>query len=179
MMKRKLLIGSIAGLFVLGGAMGAGAASKSADVNSAEKTANIISTKDAEEIAINEFGGKLKSIELEKDDGHFIYDIELLQKNGEDIDLDLNAVSGKIIKIDRHDDDNDDEYDRSNKIKNVTLTIDDAISTAIEDTPGKVVDAEYDEDGYYDIEMKIGQNEVEMKIDANSGKIIEKENDDD
>ncbi|GIN91012.1 hypothetical protein J22TS1_20630 [Siminovitchia terrae] len=99
-----------------------------------------------------------------------------MQVNNHDIDLEINAASGKIIKIDRYDD-HDDDYSRSNQSKEVTISLDDAISAATKDTPGKVKEAEFDDDGYYEIELVVGQNDVEMKIDANSGKIIEKETD--
>ncbi|GIN99261.1 hypothetical protein J6TS1_51310 [Siminovitchia terrae] len=99
-----------------------------------------------------------------------------MQVNNHDIDLEINAASGKIIKIDRYDD-HDDDYNRSNQSKEVTISLDDAISAATKDTPGKVKEAEFDDDGYYEIELVVGQNDVEMKIDANSGKIIEKETD--
>ncbi len=177
MMKRKLLVGSITGLLVLGGAIGAGAASNTQDVGSKGKPADLISTGKAEEIAIEEVGGKLKSIELEKEDGHFVYDIELMREDNQKIDLEINAGSGRIIKVDRkdgHDDDN-----RSSKNQEVTISLDDAISAATKDTPGKVKEAELDDDGYYEIELVVGLNDVEMKIDSNSGKIIEKETDTD
>lgn len=174
MMKRKLLTGSVAGIVVLGGAIGVGAAAKSDGVHGGKK-AEFISTEDAKEIAINEFGGKLKKIELEKEGGRFVYDIELVHENNDDIDLDINAVTGEILKVER-DDDDDYESDRPDTSENVSISLEKAINAALKDTPGKLKEAEYD-DGYYEIEIKTGQNEVEMKIDGDSGKIIEKETD--
>ncbi|WP_313432729.1 hypothetical protein [Siminovitchia terrae] len=57
---KKLLIGSITGLLVVGGAIGAGAASKNQDVSSKGEPTDLISTGEAEEIAIKESGGKVK-----------------------------------------------------------------------------------------------------------------------
>lgn len=188
MMKRKLMIGSIAGLVALSGALGVGAASKSnvqpGGTNNESKV-DIISTEEAKQIALDEFGGKLKSIELEKDDGMMIYDIELLSENKKDdidIDIDIHAVTGEIIKVDRDDDDDfnddfDDEYSDNNT--HVKISLEEAIDIARRDTAGEVKEAQLDDDGYYEIEIKQGRTEVEFKVDAEHGQIIEKEIDND
>ncbi|MFD1706418.1 PepSY domain-containing protein [Siminovitchia sediminis] len=169
MMKRKLLTGTIAGLIVLGGAIGVGAASKS-DHTHAAKKANFITDEEAKKIALNQFGGKLKEIELEKDDGHYVYEIELVLEDQGEIDLDIHAVTGEILEADKEDDDENDHPASNNSF----ISLEEAVETALKDTPGEVKEAEYD-DGHYEIEIKTGKNEVEIKIDANSGKIIGKE----
>jgi len=180
-MKRKMIIGSIAGFVVLGGAMGVAASSKS-DMKNEEKTSNIISVEEAKEIAINEVGGQLKGIEFDKEDGRLIYEVDLFHANSDDddVDVDIDAVSGEVIHVDRDDDDQDDDeykYERSDARENVKISHEEAIAIALKDTPGKVKEAELDDDGYYEIEIKNGKTEVEMKVDADSGKIIEKETD--
>jgi uncharacterized membrane protein YkoI len=191
-MKRKVLIIASAGLVLLGGAVGAGAFDDTSKVESKglKEDRNIISMNEAEEIAIKEAGGSIESIELEKDDGKLIYEIELRSENEvDDVDVDVDAVTGKVLKVDRDDDDDDKgsvEVNREAKAsaapsddKNKAsaqsyLSSDKAIEIATKESPGKVEDLELD-DGAYEIEIKDGTHEYEYKIDARTGKILEKE----
>lgn len=188
MLKRKMFIGSVAGLVVLGGAIGVGAASKSDDVNKG-KSSNVISIDKAKNIAVNEVGGNVKSIELDKEDGRLIYDVELYHSNmDDDVDLDIDAITGKVLHIDRDDDrddgyeferdlesDDDDKYKDTKENQRASISHKQAIEIALNDSPGKVTEAELDDDGYYEIEIKNGRTEIDMKVDAASGKIIKKE----
>ncbi|WP_053360507.1 PepSY domain-containing protein [Bacillus sp. FJAT-27251] len=191
-MKRKVLIIASAGLVLLGGAVGAGAFDDTgkAESQGMKEDKNIISMNEAEEIAIKEAGGSIESIELEKDDGRLIYEIELRSENGDDdVDVDVDAVTGEVLKVDRDDDDDDKgnvEVNREAKVaaapsddKNKAsgpsyITSERAIEIATKESPGKVEDLELD-DGAYEIEIKDGTHEYEYKIDAKTGMIIEKE----
>lgn len=191
-MKRNILIAGIAGFVILGGAVGANAISNSGSNLAAnvkpsgkaeEKKHSIISTDKAVEIAINKVGGVMESVELEKDDGRLIYEIDLDVPGYNDVDVDLDAVTGEVIKVDKEiNDDDDDDYNdkRLNGSQNVKITKEKAISIALSDTSGEVTDVDFDsDDNEYEIEIKSGNKEVEIKIDAQTGKILEKEIDHD
>lgn len=174
MRKRNILFAGIAGLVLMGGAIGVGANSIAGDKN-LENTGSAISMDEAKKIALHEAGGKLKGIELEKDDGRLIYEIELISdEKGRKVDIDIDAKTGKIIKVDQ-DDDHDNEPVTNKEAK---VSMEDAIAVAVKDTPGEVEGSEFDpEDGYYEIEIQTGKNEVEIKVDSETGKIITKDND--
>jgi len=198
-MKKKIMVIGVAGVVLLGGALGVGAFSETTQ----GKDSELISMKKAEEIAVNEVGGVVESIELEKDDGRLKYEIDLRDENGnDDIDVDIDAKTGEIIKVDRDDDDRhrrtettssaqnnnvsqDDAKSTSNTVvKSDTtqstkqkLTKEEAIAIALKETPGKVIEVEYD-DGEYDIEVRTETHEVDYEIDARTGKILEKDFDD-
>ncbi|VEF48208.1 peptidase propeptide and ypeb domain protein [Bacillus freudenreichii] len=178
MMKRKFLIGIITGLIILGGAVGAGAAPKT---DAKGVTSSDISLEAAKEIALQEFGGKVESIELEKDNGHLVYEIELLlEKTGDEIDLDIDAKSGKVMNVEREKDDTDQASKQEKAVKAVKIPMIEAIANVEKDNTGVVMKAELDiEDGYYKIEILKGQTEIEYKVDVNNGNIIEKEIDND
>lgn len=162
-MKRKLFITGVAGAIILGGAIGVGAVSSEP----------AISFEKAKEAAVNQVNGTIESIELEEDGGLLKYDIEVNGSDrGDDKEVEVDAASGKVMNVedDRDDDDRDDRVN-----KQVNISHEKAINIALKSVPGKVTEAELDDDGYYEIEVQHNNQEVELKVDADSGKILGKE----
>ncbi|WP_164214610.1 PepSY domain-containing protein [Virgibacillus sp. YIM 98842] len=58
----------------------------------------ILNAAEVKEIALNEFSGKLKELELDKDDGRLIYEVEIKNK-GKEAELDIDARTGEILEI--------------------------------------------------------------------------------
>lgn len=54
-------------------------------------------------IAMNKQSGHIEEAELDEDDGRLLYEIEIETANGE-VEIDIDAVSGKILKVERDDD---------------------------------------------------------------------------
>jgi uncharacterized membrane protein YkoI len=186
-MKKKLVVLGIVGTVVLGGAVGVGAFAKEAEVPS----------KKAEEIAMQEVkGAHVKEIELERENGELIYEVELEGTHDDDVEVDVNATNGKVVRVDDDRDDDDDAKaqnnvateavvkvngDRVNSQKAVSspkISKEQAISIATKDTPGKILEIELDDDNHYEIEMIYEGKEVEMEISAVDGTILKKEIDD-
>ncbi|UJL47018.1 PepSY domain-containing protein [Virgibacillus sp. NKC19-16] len=75
--------------------------------NSSTKSNNntVIDLEKAEEIALNEFDGKITDLELDEDDGRRMYEIEL-EKGEDEAEIEIDAYTGEIlvIEIDREDD---------------------------------------------------------------------------
>ncbi|HEY4552835.1 MAG TPA: PepSY domain-containing protein [Bacillaceae bacterium] len=175
-MKHKALILGAAGLILFGGAMGAGALSDSTAKANNGVESERISMEDASDIAIKAAGGKVESIELEKEHGRLVYDIDMSeQSDDDDVEVKVDAVTGEIIKLEKDRDHDDDRH-----VSNMEVTKEQAIQIALADSPGKVVETEFDkDDACYEIEIKTDSGEVELKIDAHSGKIVEKDTDHD
>ncbi|WP_373895104.1 PepSY domain-containing protein [Virgibacillus sp. CBA3643] len=76
------------------------------DRNSTKSNNNtVIDLEKAEEIALNEFDGKITDLELDEDDDRLMYEIEI--ENGEDeAEIEIDAYTGEIlvIEIDREED---------------------------------------------------------------------------
>jgi uncharacterized membrane protein YkoI len=136
-MKRKILIGTISGALILGGAIAVGAAEDKGEqvmeskeviqvqpnntesnkqpannVTNALNTNKInqeatISKEKAIQIAEKEVNGKMYSIEKEFDDGVLQYDVEL-NKDGKEANVEIDAMTGNILEVDIDDDDFDD-----------------------------------------------------------------------
>lgn len=183
MVNKKAIIASVATLVILGGAIGVGAATNSKTnaenkINPTEKS-TIISAEEAAEVAVKETGGTIKSIEFEKDDGYLVYEVEVV-KDGydDDIEIEIDAVTGSVTKMedDYHNVVHPDDKTSKQTQQKAIISMEKAIAIAKKDTPGKVteVDLELD-DGYYEIELKSGKKEVEMKISVTDGAILKKE----
>ena len=167
-MKKKLVVLGIVGAVVLGGAVGVGAIAKEAEVSFSK----------AKEIATQEVkGSHVKELELDRENGKLVYEVEVEGTQDGDSEVVINATTGKVIRVE--DDRDDDRINSQTTEASVKISIDQAISIATKDTPGKIVEIELDEDGYYEIEMKHDGKEVEMEVSAVDGTILKKEIDDD
>lgn len=190
-MKRSVLFASVAGLVLVGGALGVSAFSNSGEGSevSAKNDRNIITMEKAKEIAVQEVDGIVKGVELEQEDSGLQYEVKIQdQETNEDRKVQVDASSGKVTKVETTDDngkdDNGKKNDDSPKVNddskssvgknNKMISSEEAIAIATTDTQGKVVKVELD-DSHYEIEIKTGTYEIEYKIDSVTGAILEKE----
>ncbi|MGA5692304.1 PepSY domain-containing protein [Cytobacillus pseudoceanisediminis] len=63
---------------------------------------NVISEQKAIEIAEKEVNGTMKEIEIDEDDGQILYEVELQSNKGE-ADVDIDAETGKVLKVELDD----------------------------------------------------------------------------
>lgn len=68
-------------------------------VKSEHTPENILSVKEAEEIAQKEFTGTITEIELDEDDGRYVYEVEL-REGAQEAEIELDAVTGDILELD-------------------------------------------------------------------------------
>ena len=144
-----------------------------------------ISLDEAQEIALNAIDGKVTKAKKEHDDGIDYYDFEIISDN-QKYEIEVDAKSGKIIKNERDDDyiPNSSESSQNNVSQTTTITNEDAQRIAMEriGNNGYLVKCELDfDDGRqkYEIEIKNGNIEYEIAIDATTGEIIKYEEDHD
>jgi uncharacterized membrane protein YkoI len=60
--------------------------------------ANVLTIQEAKEIAQAEFAGKVIEMELDEDDGRFVYEMELVNNNSE-AEIDMDAETGEILEL--------------------------------------------------------------------------------
>lgn len=140
-------------------------------------------------------------MELEKKRDKAVYEIEV-QADGVEYDLIMDADSGEIIaerqeeidddkfvhhkesnqvtvKADQDDDsENKDRKQKENRDKSEPISIERAKEVALNKFEGKVTELELDEDDgrlIYEIEIRNGDKEVEMEIDAHTEELLELE----
>lgn len=51
------------------------------------------------------FPGEIIRVELDEDDGRFIYEFKVLQTNGRLIEIEMDAKDGRVLDVDKDDDD--------------------------------------------------------------------------
>ncbi|MFS0654396.1 PepSY domain-containing protein [Bacillus sp. 179-C3.3 HS] len=57
-----------------------------------------ISKKQAEQIALAKVKGTVTDSDLDQEDGVYIYEIEITTPNGDEVDFEISAKTGKILK---------------------------------------------------------------------------------
>ena len=179
-MKKKVLFGSIVSALILGGAVAVGATDGD-DLGGKKK----LSINEAGKIAISEKGGIIESIELEREHNKVFYEVDIENNSfDDDDDVYVDAYSGEIYVDDDFDDDDDSKnmnQDVATQEKEKMISREEAIKIAENAVDGTVYSIEKDEDdGFYqyELELKSKRGEVEVEIDAISGKILEIDYDD-
>ncbi|WP_022819886.1 PepSY domain-containing protein [Fusobacterium russii] len=137
----------------------------------------ILSADEANKIALGQTtNGQIIKSELDTENGALIYEIEVLE-NSVKKEFDIDAVSGKILKIDNG------YSNKNNNVINteVKLSMEDAKKIALDNSKnGKIKSIEFkNKNGFafYEVEVSEGFMEREFKIDATNGNILKMERD--
>lgn len=129
-----------------------------------------------------QFSGKqLKSIELNREGKHSLYEIEGFDSNNE-YSVNINAETGQIGHVHSEKLDHDDRNQKALDFKG-TISRDDASRIAEEHIKGTSEEwkLEQDEDTgktYWEVKVKNGHQETEVKINAHTKEVISTEHDD-
>ncbi|MEF2247665.1 PepSY domain-containing protein [Paenibacillus sp. IITD108] len=95
---------ALSAAIIAAGAIGIGVSSSNAAENSTSKTnTQKIGIERANQIALEAVPGKIKSVELEKENGKTYYDYEIIKDNKE-YDVHIDAYSGQTLKVKIDDD---------------------------------------------------------------------------
>lgn len=156
---------------------------------------NILTLEEAQEIALKEVSGKVLKAHEDSDDGVSYYDFTIVT-DSEKYEVEVDANSGKIIKMEKDDDyvgndtsnntngnvNSNNENNNSNTNGNTntntqaTITAEQAQQKAMERVGGGyLVKCELDHDDgvlKYEIEIKNGNKEYDVDIDANTGEVL-------
>ncbi len=140
--------------------------------NSTTVTEDILSLEEVVDIYMGEYpNAQIQKVDYDKDSGDWTYEITGVSENRE-YEVEINAVSGEIIKVDE-DDVDDDAYLAFDTI----ITPEEAIEiakTALAEEAAVLEGWELDVDDNrtkYDIEFE-GSNR-DVKLDAETGEVIE------
>ena len=171
-MKNKKSITKLAliGTLVLGGvSLTTKSYATSAQINQEQ----IITLEEANKIALKQTkDGKILKSELDHNHGRTIYEIEILENNIKK-EIDIDAVSGQILKIDNDDRPSHRYMQTSIEAK---ISIDEAKAIALKNSSnGTLKSIELDSKRglpFYEVEILENNIEKEIKIDATNGNII-------
>lgn len=123
-----------------------------------------ITKEDAQQVALNECKGAVKSAELKNENGIYIFNVTILGEDGKEHDLKVNCDSKKVIQLDTVD-------------KQIAITKEKAQSVALSQCEGTVKSYELTKEKevyVYIIKIVDKENkEQTVKIDAESGKVCD------
>lgn len=166
-MKKKWIIGSVVGALVLGLGGTYGVSAVTGNDNWKESEVKI-TQKEAEEAAGQEVDGlSIGKVEKDEEDGVFLYEIEGQSDKEKTVEIDVDANTGEILKVERGNDDSDNQ-----SVEDMKVSEEDAEKAAKEKASGEVTEMEID-DGHYDFEFKDGAIEYEVTVDGQTGEVIE------
>lgn len=115
--------------------------------------------------------GKIVSLASETEDGKLQYELDIKGSDGMNWEVECDAVSGKINRIEREINPGSKEFKSKAKIR-----LDAAMKSALDKYPGQIRNIEYDleDDGEISYEFIIETAEgklIEIEVDAVSGKL--------
>lgn len=125
--------------------------------------------------ALAKYPGTVLSLEAEMENKKPIYEFDIKGTDGKEWEVECDAKSGKITEVEEEVDANDSRFASKAKV-----SAEDAKKTALAAVPGEVIESEtsIEADGKlsyeFDIKTSAGK-EVEVEIDAVTGKVLETE----
>ncbi|AST07049.1 hypothetical protein AF2641_09290 [Anoxybacillus flavithermus] len=149
-----------------------------------------ITEKQAIDIALQHVKGQENGTELENEDGVVVYAVEVKDEQGKLSDVKVDAQTGAVVKIDRNDQDKaeGEESDKEtnddgagNEADSVKITKEEATNIALHEVRGKVTEANVEKDSdeaVYSVTIQTNKGKQEVKIDAETGKVVKVEADD-
>ncbi|MGG3894373.1 PepSY domain-containing protein [Geobacillus stearothermophilus] len=149
-----------------------------------------ITEKEAIDIALQHVKGKENGTELENEDGAVVYAVEVKDDQGKLADVKVDAQTGAVVKIDKNDQDkaegevSDNETSddvEGSEANSVNITKEEATTIALHQVSGKVTEATIEKDHdetVYSITVQTNNGKQEVKIDAETGKVVKVEADD-
>ncbi|MDQ0245183.1 putative membrane protein YkoI [Bacillus fengqiuensis] len=181
---KKLVPITLAAALILGGSMAVkqGFAQKDDQQKVEVKQTNeVIGMEKAKAAALKRVNGMVESIELESKNGRTYYEVDI-NKDKKDYDIYVDAYTADILKVEENnfDDDRDDQV--STPTTEALLSQREAMAIATKQGAGNVVKIELDEENgryEYEMEVKTDKGEADITIDAETGKVLELELDDD
>ena len=86
------------------------------DITEADRASIKFTFADARKIALQRVPGKITDQELEKENGRLRYEFEIVTADGKSFDVEIDAVTGEILKVEDEDADDDDDDEPVTKV---------------------------------------------------------------
>lgn len=98
-MNKKLITGSVlAAILMTGSAVGFASAQTAT-------TPVAVSATQAIEIALAEVPGEVQEVDLDRDDGQQVYEVEIVNADGVEMEVEVDAETGEVLEVEADDDD--------------------------------------------------------------------------
>ncbi|WP_438496772.1 PepSY domain-containing protein [Paenibacillus sp. IHBB 3054] len=177
MMKMKLWSSVAAAAILFGGAYSInevqGASAGSTASESQSKT--LIGVDKAEAYALKSAQGRVESIDLKERISGSYYEVEI-RYNHQEIDVRVDAYTGKILSVRKEtDDDDDDNYAAATSQSGTMISAAKAAEAASASAKGTVTEIDLDGDNgsfVYEVEIRNGKVTTEVGVDAYTAKVL-------
>lgn len=147
-------------------------------INSSVQTkASFISKQNAKSVALKQVKGTFKTAELKQENGVFVYNVIILDQNGKQQQVKINADTGKVTKTETVTQTTTQTTTTSTKtVSQVKITAAKAQTAALKEVNGAVKTAKLTKENgvnLYHVNV-IGEDgkEHQVKVNASSGKIV-------
>ncbi|GIO40808.1 PepSY domain-containing protein [Paenibacillus apis] len=168
-------------------------------VVAAEAATAYIGKEKAKQIALTEAPGKVTDVDLERKRSVVYYEVEIdRQDSGREVDVHVEAVTGKVLKVENDADDDrkvtaaaatataatGNGTDTASKPATSTksITKEQAVTLAEQAVKGEVLRVETDwddDDKEYEVTLRTASGYAEVEISASTGKVLDIDHDDD
>ncbi|GIO39457.1 hypothetical protein J41TS12_43180 [Paenibacillus antibioticophila] len=168
-------------------------------VVAAEAATAYIGKEKAKQIALTEAPGKVTDVDLERKRSAVYYEVEIdRQDSGREADVHVEAVTGKVLKVEEDDDDDRKRTTASTTAAAATgngaatasksatsaksITKEQAVTLAGQAVKGEVlrVKTDWDDgDKEYEVTLRTASGYAEVEISASTGKVLDIDYDDD
>lgn len=147
-----------------------------------------ISKEQAKALALSAVNGKIAGVGTKKINGVYVYEVEI-KNEGEEAEILVNMMTGKIIGIESESAENDNEQEESDEddlsqqeLANIktSVTEQEAIQIALKQVSGEVTDVEIErKQGHevYAVEINDNGDEVDVFVDVKTGEVVGTERD--
>lgn len=98
--KKNAALGALAGLALTGAAVGSVSAQSVAEASG-------LTMQQAIEIALLEVPGEVQEAEIDNEDGMMIYEVEILDADGQEFEIEIAADTGAVIEVESEDGEDD------------------------------------------------------------------------
>ncbi len=144
-----------------------------------------ITMEAARAIALNRVSGTITEEDLEKENGRLQYAFDIRTADGKVVDVEIDAMTGEILKAD--DDDAEDDDDASEKIsaadaKQAKISMDAARAIALNGVSGTIVEEELEKEKgrlQYSFDIRDRNGKIwDVEVDAITGEVLQAVEDD-
>ncbi len=138
----------------------------------------------ARAIALNRVSGQVVEEDLEKENGRLQYAFDIRDNNGKVWDLEIDAVTGEILKADDDEDDDDDAEKVSvGDAKEAKISMESARAIALKRITGVVIEEDLEKENgrlQYAFDIRDSSGKIwDVEIDAVTGEVLKATDEDD
>ena len=143
-----------------------------------------ITMEAARAIALNRVSGQIVEEDLEKENGRLQYAFDIRTADGKIVDVEIDAITGEVLKTDDDDEDGDDgEKLSAVDAKHAKISMESARGVALKRVTGSIIEEDLEKENgrlQYTFDIRDSSGKIwDVEIDAITGEVIKATDEDD